>query len=290
MKAILMTALIAVSVSVGFNAAQAATVEELLVQAKQSFAEREYDNAGVAKAQASADLYAQAASDKAVSKFNKVAALAGQAEALYFVANVNPATDVKIAKHWEGFTAAETVVKMFGVNDVTNVSDATVASLKALPADQLKIFAEALFQRGINLGQWGAASGVAQSLGRWPELRSNMELIVKIGFKDLHEYGAYRTLGLGFYKIPALLGGSMAKADKYLSTAVSGSLAAGQTYSINGYNNVFYAQILRDNGSAAKAKELLQNFLKADANTLNPGNAPETKAAQREATELLKTM
>lgn len=286
MKALLVAALVAVVAPV----AQAATPVEAIQQAEQAYAQREYDNAGAAKAQAAADLFAQAAADKSIGTPVKAVALAGQAEAIYFVANVATDNNVKIAKHLEGMNAADAALKLYGINDVNNVSDSDVARLKALPADELNVVAKAMFQRGINLGQWGAASGVAQSLGKWPELRANMDLLTKIGKTDIAQYGPYRTLGLGYYKIPALLGGSMAKADKYLSTAVSKTLAAGQVYSVNGHNNVFYAQVLRDNGNAAKAKELLQNFLKADPNTLNPGSAPETKAAQREAAELLKSM
>ncbi len=270
--------------------AQAATPVEAIQQAEQAYAQREYDNAGVAKAQEAANLFAQAAADKSVSNVMKAVALTGQAEAIYFVANVSTDNNVKIAKHLEGMNAADAALKLYGINDVNNVSDADVARLKGLADEELNVVAKAMFQRGINLGQWGAASGVAQSLGKWPELRTNMDLLTKIGKTDIAQYGPYRTLGLGYYKIPALLGGSMAKADKYLSTAVSKTLAAGQVYSVNGYNNVFYAQVLRDNGNAAKAKDLLQQFLKADPNTLNPGAAPETKAAQREAAELLKSM
>lgn len=286
LKALMIAALVAVTAQV----AQAATPVEVIQQAEQAYAQREYDNAGVSKAQEAANLFAAAAADKSIDTAGKAVALAGQAESIYFVANVSTDNNVKITKHLEGLNAADAAVKLYGIDDVSSVSDADLARLKALPAAELAVLAKALFQRGINLGQWGAASGVAQSLGKWPELRSNMDLVAKIGFKEIAQYGPYRTLGLGYYKIPALLGGSMSKADKYLSEAVTKTLAAGQVYSVNGYNNVFYAQVLRDNGNAAKAKDLLQNFLKADPNTLNPGSAPETKAAQREAAELLKTL
>ena len=128
------------------------------------------------------------------------------------------------------------------------------------------------------------------SLNKWPDLKADMELIVKIGAKTLHEYGAYRTLGRGLFKIPALFGGDVAKASKYLQASVQGTLVAGTTCSNNGYNNLFYADVLKDAGKDAEGKKLLQDFIAAS--TANPsllvGYDAETKEAKRQAIEMLK--
>lgn len=283
MKALVLSALVAFSVS-----AQAQTAQELLAQGQEAYAARDFSQPGVAKAQEAAGLFAKAAA-ASTDRTSTVQALIGVSESVYFVALAAPDKDMKIDLHWKGYEAGDKVAKLYGINDVQKVADADVENLKKLPANELALLGEALFHRGANLGQWGSANGVAQSLGKWPELRDNMDLIVKLGLKDLREYGAYRTLGRGYFKIPALLGGSVAKAEKYLATAVQGSLAAGQIYSVNGFNNLFYAEILKDQGQDQKAKDLLQAFLKADPNTLHSKLVPENKLAQREAATLLKS-
>lgn len=269
-------------------AARAATTEELLAQARKAYSEREYSAAGIQHAQEAADLYGQLATQTTDAKA-KAKYLVGQAEAFYFVGNANASSNVKIEKHLKGMEAADQAAKLLGVADVTKVSDADVERLKtSLSAEDLLLLAEALYQRGTNLGQWGAANGVTSSLGKWPELRSTMNLIINLGQKDLNEYGPYRVLGRGYYKIPALLGGDMKKADKYLSTALSKTQVAGQPYSTNGFNTTYYADVLKENGETQKAKDLLAAFIKADPATLNPNLVPENKQAQKDAAELLK--
>jgi hypothetical protein len=284
MKAFVSTALIVLS---AWSTAQAQTASQLQSDAQAAYAARAYDNAGVQSAAKAAALYgslvASATEQKAKAKY-----LVLQSEALYFVGNASTAKDMKVENHQKGMEAADQATKLLGLQAVTG---ADVEALKTtLSKEDLALLGEALYQRGVNLGQWGAANGVLESLSKWPELRDNMQLIADLGLKQIHEFGAYRTLGRGYFKIPEMLGGSKAKAEKYFSVAVSSTLAQGQVYSTNGYNNLFYAEFLQAQGQTAKAKELLQAFLQADANTLNPASVPENKQAQFEAAELLKSL
>lgn len=269
--------------------ASAQTSEELMNQAKAAYAAREYSAAGAAKSQEAADLYAQAAKS-ATDKKTQNLALVGQSEALYFVGAANTAAEVKIEKHLAGLEIADSVVKAYGINDVTNVPAADLARLKALPADELALVGEALYFRGTNLGQWGNANGVMESLGRWPELRSTMEVIVNLGVFGAHEYGAYRVLGRGYFKVPGLFGGSNKQAEKYLSAAVKYTLAPGQVFSMNGYNNLYIAELYKDIGKEKEAKEILEAFVAADAKALNPPSYVEFLEAQKEAQVMLNDM
>ena len=256
--------------------------------ADKAYSQRDYTAPGIKSAQQAADLYAREAA-QATDPQIKAKYLVGQAEALYFVGAASQANTEKINKHLLGMNVADQAVAIFGIKDVTKVSPDDVKKLKSLPADQLAVLAASLYQRGINLGQWGAANGVMKSLSKWPELKANMQVIIDLGQGKINEYGPYRVLGRGYFKIPSMLGGSVDKAIQYLSSAVKGSKAAGQIYSVNGFNNTYLAEALNSNGKTADAKQLLNEFLKADPKALNPILVPENQQAQSDAKELLKS-
>ncbi len=281
MKALFVAALALISTT----AFAAATPEA----AEQAYAARDYTQPGRASAAEAVKLFGELAQTTA-DKNLKAQYLVKQAASSFFLGDSTADNNEKIAQFTAGMGSSNAALKIAGINDVNNVSDADIAAITKRSKDEVTLVAEALYVYGINLGQWGQANGVMQSLNKWPELRTTMELIVKVGAKGLHEYGAYRTLGRGYFKIPALLGGDVAKAQKYLSTAVNGSLAAGQVYSVNGYNNLFYADLLIDQGQEDQAKKLLQDFIKADAKTLLPGYEAETRQSQRLAAEMLKNL
>ncbi|HRK06245.1 MAG TPA: hypothetical protein PLZ57_00630 [Pseudobdellovibrionaceae bacterium] len=268
------------------GSAQAADFATLVNEAKVAYEARGYDAAGRLQAERAVDLYKQAMA-VASNDAEKFTSMIGQSEAQYFVGNSTDDNQVKIERHLAGLEIADAVVKAFGVQDVTAVAEADLQRLKALPADQLALLGEALYYRGINLGQWGAANGVMASLGRWPELRSTMELIVNINLKNIHEYGAFRTLGRGYFKVPGMFGGSNKRAEKYLSEAVKQTLAAGQIFSTNGYNNIYYAELLKDLGRDQEAKDLLQAFVNSQVLAVNPPSKQEYVRAQGEAADLL---
>lgn len=290
MKAVFASVLVALSLSAPFAHAEDVSSEfsDTLQKAQKAYAERDYTSAGIAKALEAAELYAalsaQVTNPKVQAKY-----LTAQSEALYFAGNASSARDLKIKYHRAGLDVGDKALAAFGIADVTKVSRDQIKDLKAkLSAEELETLGDALYERGTNLGQWGSANGVAESLGRWPELRANMQVIIDLGLASMHNYGAYRTLGRGYYKIPPLLGGSLKKAEQYLGQAVEKTKASGEVYSVNGFNNTFYAEVLKDADKQDQGKQLLQAFLKADPNTLNPKLVPETKRAQQDAAELLK--
>ncbi len=287
MKALLIAALVGLTSISAFADAAA----DLETRAQAAYDARDFTGPGIQSAQLAANLFGQAVG--ATSDPAKIAQLrVHQSAACFFVGDAAQDNSVKITQFWNGYTLAnDVIVKTFGITDVTAVSDAQIQGFLKLSKDQLLVLGEALYIRGINLGQWGQANGIMESLNKWPDLKADMELMLKIGAKGLHEYGAYRTLGRGLFKIPALLGGDVARATKYLQAAVQGSAAAGTTFSINGFNNLFYADVLKDAGKDAEGKKLLQDYIAAaQANpNLLLGYAPETKNAVREALDMLKS-
>jgi hypothetical protein len=291
MKAILFTAAatVAAAMTLASASAFADKASDLEAQAQKAYGARDFSQPGLKSSIEAADLYAEAAASSTDANL-KAKYLVGQATALFFAGSASDANNEKLDKHSKGMAAADQATKLLGLADVGSVTDAQLKQLKAsLSKENLALLAEALYERGINLGEWGQANGVMQSLSKWPELRHNMESIETLGLVALHDYGAYRVLGRGYFKIPGLLGGDMAKAEKYLSTAVSKTPASGMKISKNGYNNIYYADILHSNGDDEKATKLLQDFIKADASKLDPDTVPETRHNQKEAQDLLKS-
>lgn len=286
MKVFLMAAALLASLNSGV--AQADAAGDLSAKAAEAFAKRDYTNSGAASAQEAADLYAKAV-EASSNNSDKAKNLSGQSEALYFVGDASAEKSVRIDKFLKGMTAADAATKALGIADITKVTAEQLNQLKSsLSAGDLQIMGDALYFRGANLGQWGQANGVTQSLGKWGELRKNMEIMQTLGLTASHDYGSFRILGRGYFKIPGLLGGDMNKATKYLQQAVANTLVAGKKISRNGTNNNYYAEILNENGDTDAAKALLQEFIAADPSQMDAKSIPELKRTQQEAKELLK--
>lgn len=263
-----------------------------------AYAARGYDVVGIANAQKAADLYAQLVTETAdADKKNEFMVL--QSEAMYFVGtayNETSENDKKVKTHDDAKLVADKVLVAYGVTDATTLSDdAAMNALKAkLTPAQLSIFADALYYKGINLGQWGSAKGGLEPLKGWKkELRPYMEVLEKMGQAGIHNYGPYRTLGRGYYKVPSLLGGDLSKSETYLAQSVQNSLAQKAdgtklTFSVNGYNNLYYAETLFKNGKKDEAKKLLTDFVNADPSVLAASSSVENAKAKELANEDLK--
>jgi len=292
MKALFFTAALAASLISTQSFADADPAAGAAAKAKEAFAKRDYTNAGIHSAQQAADLYAEAA--KLSTGAAQANYLIQEAGAIYFVGEASTNNDVKIEKHLKGIQLTDQALKNLGIDNVPGITDAQIAQLKSAKSkDELSLIAEGLYYRGTNLGQWGQANGVVQSLSKWPELRRTMETIQALGLVATHDFGAFRVLGRGYFKIPRLLGGDMGKATFYLKTAFEKTKAkinnVTQEFSRNGYNNNYYAEVLKENNEAAKGKELLQKFIAADPKAIDSENEVELKHAQEQAKELLKS-
>ncbi len=261
------------------------TMAQTPADAEKLYAERSYDAAGAAKAQQAADIYLQLA--KATTAQGEFALyMAKRSEALNFVGTALTSKEDKIRLHQAGIDAADEGIKPF-VTDAANMNDATIEKLKSLPADTLNAVALGIYMKAANLGQWGQANGVTSSLGKWPEMRSLLENVIKLGKRDVVECGPFRALGRAYYKIPALFGGDNRKSEKYLSQAVSLTLIAGKTISRNGHTNLYHAEVLAALGQKDKARNILKEFIATSAKDAGATMIPEYEDAQKAAKDLL---
>lgn len=262
----------------------ASTPEEKLAMAEKLYAARSYDAAGAANAQQAADLY-QELSKTAPAKGQAALFAAKRAEALNFVGTALTVKEDKIRLHQSGIDAADEGIKLFSI-DPANLDDAKIEELKKLPADDLNALALAIYFKAANLGQWGQANGVTSSLGKWPEMRTLLENVTKLGKKEVVECGPFRALGRAYFKIPGLFGGDNRKSEKYLSQAAGLTPVAGKIISRNGFTNLYWAEVLAALGQKDKARKVLQEFIGTTAQDAGTTMIPEYEDAQRQAKDL----
>ncbi len=285
-----LTALLSVALLAGTFSnkalADGISIEQLKAQADSEYSMRDYTPQGVAHAQAAMDKFNQLLKmtndQDLLAQFNL-----GVLKANYFIGDNTSDKAIQKQIFQFGMNLADAILKNFGIADtnVATLNDALAQSLTTqFSTNKVKmdILAEAIYQKASNLGQWGQTD-VVGALFRWPELRNIADFLTKISFatldttgkgnlvsyKYIHSYASYRIVGRGFYVIPVLLGGDKTKAEKYLELAIKGSMAVDASgkalgFSTNGYNNIYYADILRSNNKAAQAKAILTAFVAAD--------------------------
>jgi hypothetical protein len=207
------------------------------------------------------------------NKAEKATFLNEASKSYYFVGTSKSSDDQKKKYHIMGMNVAQEAI------------DTVLTFTNATEKEQL---AMGYFRFGSNQGKWAEANGIASSLGKWPSLKTYMKNIIKLGYKSLEAYGAYRILGRAYYKLPAPLG-SKKKALKYLETAFNGSMN-GNDISNYGLNVNFYAQTLISLKRKDEARKILNSFIQKDAATFNTARIPETKVEIQEAKKILKEM
>lgn len=211
---------------------------------------------------------AQSCVDKALAAFNtattdveKYDALVLQSRCLYYVGMKASGDDAKIS--------------IFG--NAKNVAD------RAKPFQPNR--AEAYYYYGINLGRWAEANGIMKSLGERHNLRRNMESVqAKVAIvdgktipgKEYDSYGANRTLGRMYFKLPGMFGGDNQKAERLLREGVVESEKLGER---NSLNIQYFAEILVANNKKTEARLVLDDTLRFEGDLVgyNPSRAPETK-------------
>ena len=257
-------------------------------QAALAYAERDYDDAGVKKAQEAEALYGEAVLAEAV-ELAKLNLMLDQASANYFLGTALSKKSERKAAHQKAMDLADSILTSLGVapdkaHELTQ--DQANALLNKLDADQELVVAEAMYSKGISLAQWGKLNGISSSIGKLPTVLGLMERIEMLGYESIHQYGPYRTIGRVNFVLPKIFKGDIAKSEKFLKDAYSKSLAEGQKYSINGYNNIYLAETMYKLGKETGAKKLLDTFLAADIGTLAEGSEPENREAMRVAQNL----
>ncbi|MCB0377195.1 MAG: hypothetical protein KDD33_01755 [Bdellovibrionales bacterium] len=267
---------------------QAQANQENAKAAEDAYNLRDYTEAGVANAQTAADLY-QDLIDSETDEEVKMSYMTKQASAYYFIGSADDDKKTQIAAYEKAMEISDNLQTMLGVDKDKShqLDEKQVADIKNSLSDTKEaLLAEAWYNKGISLAQWGNLKGISTSIGKLPVVIGHMENIERLGYADIHEYGPYRTVGRIRYKLPAILGGDLEESEQYLKDATTKTLAPGQRYSINGYNNLYFAETLYKRGKENAAKTLLKAFIKADFATLAVGNEPENREALRIANEL----
>ncbi len=233
----------------------AATVEE----AKGLFENRgqNADNAEIA-----ANMFKDLAT-KAASAVEKGILKTKEAQATYYVGGLQTSDAKKKEVYGRGMEAAK---EAFTTLD---------ASAEASKTDK----ATAHYFYAINLGKWAEANGVLASLGRWPELKEQLDIIDSLD-KSVDDYGSLRTRARALHKLPF---GDKGESEKLLAEASLKTYNEAFGLGNNTTANNYYLDILAKNRNSQKFCELynatnaLLELSDEELKELNPAKLPESK-------------
>lgn len=225
MKKIILASLMAIALQT-----QAATIQD----ANNTYNMRGQDINNAMKA---ADLYATLA-DQAATKLEKAQMLTLQGLAIYFYAERIKSESQKENLHKKAFEIADIAIKLInkeGTRFGSTASDSSAATKSAL--------AEAHYTSAINMGKWAEARGVLASLGQWGNMKKHLDAVF-LNDETVASYGAYRTQGRAWLKLPFTHGGSKKKSLKDLKYAYDNTLNEDYGTSENSTTTLFYLDTL----------------------------------------------
>ncbi len=264
-------------------------IAESKSEADQNYSKRDFTPDGISAAKSAAEMYNKLGETAKGTDKNEM--WIGEAKSYYFVGTGSKDKNNKIAFFQKGMDASTKVLKVYNLVELKEENlEATANDIRGkYSPNEVKEIAFALYYQGINLGAWAEANGVTQSLGKWPTLRTYISLIQHLGHRDIAHYGASRVLGRAYFKLPVFAGGSMEKAGRFLNEAFTKTVTKEGGPSVNGNNNLFYAEYLHKGNKEQKAEavSILKNFVNTPAEQLDPEMIPENKLAQKTAKELL---
>lgn len=192
-------------------------------------------------------------------------ALVLQSRCTYFIGIKAKSDDDKIRIHALGKSYAE-----------------RARNIKSLQATR----AEAYYFYGINLGRWALANGVMKSLGERHNLRRTMETVIDknhfaiddtgrtVPGREYDSWGANRTLGHMYFKLPGMFGGDNRKAESLLRQATDMTPKEAR----NSLTAYYLAEVLVANGKKAEARQVLDEVIQYENNPeqYNPSRVPES--------------
>lgn len=209
------------------------------------------------------------------------------AQSHYFLGSALEDKDERKAHHQKGVEQSDAIITGLGIENAHELTQEQLDQLKADLNDTQELnAANAFYYKGINMAQHGNLSGITSSIGRLPEVRGLMNSIRGLGHESLSSHGPDRTEGRIDFKVPGFLGGDIDRSEDFLKNAVKNTRAAGQNYSVNGFNNVYLAETFHKNDKEDKAEKLLKAFIDADPATLDQDSQPENRKALELAKEL----
>jgi hypothetical protein len=135
---------------------------------------------------------------------------------------------------------------------------------------------EGHFWTAANMGRLAESHGLMQGLKYRGRVKDELERVVAIN-RAWEQGSADRALGLWYFKVPRLFGGSRAKAEEHLRRALS--------YHPKSAASLYYlAEVVAAGNKKEEAKRLLQETVEVP---LDPEWAPEDREFKRLASEKL---
>ncbi len=224
-------------------------------------------------AKRAADIY-QKLSHQAEQDFQKANLKTKQAQALYFYAGRLSSDKEKEIFHKQAFQVADEAIQALTGGDQFSDTPRNSAHKTEL--------AQAHYFSAINMGRWAEARGVLASLGQWSNMKKHLEAVIK-NDETVEDYGAHRTLGRAYMKLPFTHGGSNKKSEKYLRKAYDKTLNEDFETSANTTTTSYYLDILAARDKADTFCEVYDTFYSLheasgeELKELNPRLVPETK-------------
>jgi|GEM_PF-2198924 len=264
-----------------------------LSEAQSKYAQRSFDEAGRQVVSEAISLYKESLAG-AGDSLDKNMAYNGIAQGYYFLGTIPGAEKQKKADFLKSMEAALEVSKSFSIDKAHKLTPEEIQALSGrLSEKEQELLAKSMYFFGISLAQWGNLEGFGTSLSRLGEVKGNMKNIEAMGFVAIFDYGPKRTLGRIDFVIPAFLGGNKRRSQKTLLEVFKNTRAVDSEgkklkYSLNGYTNVYLAEVFEATDQKNKAIALLENFVAAEPASLDPNMIPENTRAKEEALDFLK--
>jgi hypothetical protein len=261
-------------------------VDYTLEDAHQIYSQRAPQGAGLEKSRQSANMYGELfkeAVEMGLDDAYQAQMKVYQAKAMYYFAEHTQDLELKKSGHRLGWDYGIDAAKLLVVpGQTTELKD---------PSNK-RLLAESYYWQGANMGKWGLANGILNSLRQWPELRETMNYIKVLGEQDVEYYGANRILGWAYYKLPFPLGDKSMAFD-LLKAAHDKTLDSTGSISTHSTNVLYLAQVLIYNGEEAQARKILTKLVEmgsdvTTATRYNEERVPETLEEIEEAKALLE--
>jgi len=138
---------------------------------------------------------------------------------------------------------------------------------------------EGHFWMAANMGRLAESFGLSQGLKYRGRVKDELEKVLAID-RPWQQGSADRALGVWYFKVPRLFGGSHSKAEEHLRQALAYNPRSTATM-------FFLSDVLIDDGRKPEARTLLQQIIDAP---LDPEWGPEDKVFKQQAADELKKL
>jgi len=138
---------------------------------------------------------------------------------------------------------------------------------------------EGHFWTAANMGRLAESYGLVQGLKYRGRVKDELERVVAID-RPWQQGSADRALGVWYFKVPRLFGGSSAKAEEHFRRALTYNPQSSATL-------YFLAELLMATGRRNDARNALQQVLDGP---IEPGWGPEDRDFKAKAADLLKRL